>query len=553
MRVSLRRWSALSGAVMVSAALAACGGSTSSGKSSTGGGSSSGYASATGGGTASGTFTIDSSVAPSTLDPAEGCGEPDLALITNLYLRLTQYGTKPGPDSTSQVDAAHIKPWAAKGWTTSDGGKTYTFTLQSGLTFPDGTPITAKDVAFSINRTTKVNGCGLFFVQDGFSAPFLIKSIATPSATTVVFHLSQPDNDFPQAMAQPAAGIVEPSLVNAHGGVKKNGVSQWMASHQAGGGPFVLSSYQANNSATLTSNPKYTAGPAPASKKVVFNFISSDPTLLLDAKSGNADAVLGLSPQSVASLKSDSNLKVVADTTSTSEQIGLPNDKAPFNNKLVREALSYAIPYRQVVQKTAFGYGTTFYGPIQPPLADYDAALSAPRTFNMAKAKGLIKQSGIKTPVNVTMAVQEGNSTDQQIATIAAGEWSQLGINVKIQTLSPTAYINALEQHKAQSYVRLDGPGVLDPGYYLAYDMACKVSFNLSAICIPPADRLLSKARRTSSPATRKALYARITKLWTANSPKIPVFAPQFLAVLGKNVTGYLYSVELDVRTWGVS
>jgi peptide/nickel transport system substrate-binding protein len=547
-RVSLKRCGAIGGVIVVSAALAACGGSSSK---SSGGGGYSGSSLGNGSGGSS-TFTIDSSVAPSTLDPAEGCGLPDLALISNLYMRLTQYGTKPGPEGTTQIDAANIKPWAASGWKTSDAGRTYTFTLRSGLKFPDGSAVTAKDVAFSVNRTTTVNGCGLFFVQDGFSAPPLIKSIATPSATTVVFHLSQADNDFPQAMAQPAAGIVEAKLVKAHGGVKKNGVNQWMASHQAGGGPFVLSSYQANKSATLSANPKYSAGAAPASKKVVFNYVDSDPTLLLDAKSGDADAVLGLSPQSVASLKSDSKVTIVANTTPTSEQIGLPNDKVPFNNRLVREALSYAIPYQQVIKKTAFGYGTAFYGPLQPPLADFDAATSAPRPFDMAKAKSLIKQSGIKTPQTVQMVVQEGNSTDQQIATIAAGEWAQLGIKVKIQTLSPTAYINALEDHKVQSYVRLDGPGVLDPGYYLAYDMTCKVPFNLSAVCIPAADKLVTQARATSSAATRKALYAKITRLWTAQSPKIPVFAPQFVAVLAKNVTGYEYSHELDVRTWGV-
>jgi peptide/nickel transport system substrate-binding protein len=500
----------------------------------------------------SGTFTIDSAVGPSTLDPAEGCGLSDLAVISNLYMRLTQYGTKAGPDGTKEINPVSIKPWASKSWKTSDGGKTYTFKLKSGLEFPDGTAVTAKDVAYSINRNDTIGGCGLFFTEDGFTAPALIKSIATPNATTVVFHLSQPDNDFPQALAQPAAGILEPSVVQANGGYKKNGVSTYMASHQAGGGPFILKSYQPNQKAVLVANPKYTAGPKPASSTIVFNFISSDPTLLLDAKSGAADAVLGLQPQSVASLKSDTSVNIIADTTPTSEQIGLPNNMAPFNNKLVREALTMAIPYQQIIQKVAFGFGTPFYGPLQPLLADYDPALAKPRPYNLAKAKALIQKSGIATPVTVNMAVQEGNSTDQQIATIAAGEWAQLGITVKIDTMSPTAYINALEDHKVQSYVRLDGPGVLDPGYYLAYDMACNVSFNLSAICIPNADKLLKSARATSSASARQSDYAKITKLWNAQSPKIQVYAPQFVAVLKKGVTGYLYSHELDVRTWAV-
>jgi peptide/nickel transport system substrate-binding protein len=464
-------------------------------------------------------------------------------------MRLTQYGTKPGPDGTSQINPGSIKPWAASGWTVANSGKTYTFTLKPNLKFPDGTPVTAQDVEYSINYTDAANACGVFFVQDGFSNPPLIKSMSTPNARTIVFSLNQADSNFPQALAQPGAGIVEPSIVQKHGGISKS-VNQWMASHQAGGGPFVLQSYIPNQSATLVANPKYTAGPPPASKKIVFNYITSDPTMLLDAKSGSADAFLYFSPQSVQSLKGDHNLKIIADTTATSEQIGLPNDRAPFNNKLVREALTYAIPYQQVIKKTAFGYGTAYYGPLQPVLSGYDASLSAPRPFDIAKAKQLIKESGIKTPVNVTMAVEEGNTTDGQIATIAEGDWAQLGIDVHIQTMTPSAYITAIEGHKVQSYVRLDGPGVLDPGYYLAYDLACGSSFNLSDICIPQADTLLDAARQSSSVATRDADYAKITKLWVADSPKIEVYAPQFLAVLKKGVTGYLYAEELDVRTW---
>ena len=58
-----------------------------------------------------------------------------------------------------------------------------------------------------------------------------------------------------------------------------------------------------------------------------------------------------------------------------------------------------------------------------------------------------------------------------------------------------TDYINALEQHKVQSYVRLDGPGVVEAGYFLGYDMKCGIGFNLTAMCIPGADKLLARSR----------------------------------------------------------
>jgi peptide/nickel transport system substrate-binding protein len=298
----------------------------------------------------------------------------------------------------------------------------------------------------------------------------------------------------------------------------------------------------------LVANPSFFK--QPASKKVIVNFIASDPTLVLQARNGSADVTLGLSKQSAHSLASNPNLKVIANDTSTAEQIGLPNDKPPFDNPKFREALTYAVPYEQILQKVAYGYGTLYYGAFPPAMPEFRANLEKPRPFDLNKAKQLIAQSGVTTPVTVTMDIQAGNSIDEQVATIVQGIWQQLGVNVSINRLSASDYINALEQHKAQSYVRLDGPGVIEAGYFLGYDMKCGIGFNLTAMCIKKADVLLDKARRTFEKAKRQALWNQINALWIADSPKIPVYGDKYVSVLNKRVKQYFYSHETDFTTW---
>jgi peptide/nickel transport system substrate-binding protein len=500
-------------------------------------------------GAAGGSLTVNMAVAPGTIDPAMGCGFNDLAIAGNLYSKLTQYATKPGPDGTQQIDPSKIEPYAAASWKTSDAGKTYTFTLKPGMKFPSGKPVDAAAVKYSVERNIEMKGCGYSFLYDLFLDPPLIRSIQTPDASTVVFHLRHADPNFPQGLAQPSGGIVDKSVVDAHGGVKKTSPNKWMQSHAAGAGPFLLQSYEPNTKAVLTANPDF-VGPAPASKKLTINFINSDPTLLLQARSGSADVTLGLTKQSVNSLKGNGSVRIIANDTSQAELIGMPNTKPPFDNKTFREALSYAIPYDQIVQKAAFGYGATFFGPIIPTMAGFDAEQSKARPYDTAKAKQLIEQSGVKTPVKVEMVVQDGNATDEQIATIAQGEWRKLGVNVRVRKLAPSEYIGGLQAHKYQSFVRLDGPGVIDSGYFLDYDMRCKVVFNLTEACLPEADKLLTQARTETDAATREQLYAQITKLWIADTPKIPVYMDKAVAVLGKGVKGYLYSHETDMRTW---
>jgi peptide/nickel transport system substrate-binding protein len=499
---------------------------------------------------ASSAFVINMPVGPASLDPAEECGFTDLTVTEAVYTRLTQYGSRPGPNGTTQVDPGHIVPYLAKSWKITKGGLVYTFHLRPGVKFSDGTPVNSKAVKFSFERSINMGGCGGYFIYDGiYGPPPLIKSITTPNALTVVITLTQPDANVLQDWAQTAASIVNPKVVNANGGVQKGKINDWMAGHTTpGAGPYILQSYEPNKQAVLVANKGFFK--KPGASKVIINFISSDPTLVLQARNGSADVTMGLTKQSAHSLARNSSVKVIANDTASAEQIGLPNDKPPFDNAKFRQALTYAVPYSQILSKVAFGYGTLYYGAFPPALPEFRKSLEPPRALNLTKAKSLIAASGVKTPVTVTMNIQAGNSVDEQVATIVQGIWSQLGVNVTVNKLSASDYINSLEQHKAQSYVRLDGPGVLEAGYFLGYDMKCGIGFNLTAMCIPAADKLLNKGRRTFSKSARQKIWNKINTLWIADSPKIPVYGDKAVTVVNKRVKTFFWSHETDFTTW---
>src|SRR5437764_1171098 len=76
---------------------------------------------------ASGAFVINMPVGPATLDPAEECGFTDITITEAVYTRLTQYGSRPGPNGTKQVDPGNIVPYLAKSWDIKKGGLVYTF------------------------------------------------------------------------------------------------------------------------------------------------------------------------------------------------------------------------------------------------------------------------------------------------------------------------------------------------------------------------------------------------------------------------------------------
>jgi peptide/nickel transport system substrate-binding protein len=502
-------------------------------------------------GAAGGRLVVNIAQAPATLDPAWGCGLYDIGFVQNFYVRLTQYGSKEGPEGTTEFDPSNIQPYFAESIDISPDGTVYTFTLPAGVTFPSGEPVDAEAVKYSLERSIEMAGCGGYFIYDGIYEPPLVKSIQAPDPTTVVITLSVPNANFLQDMAQPAASIVDASIVEANGGIKAGEINEYMSSHVAGSGPFLLEEYEPNKSAVLKANPDFFGDP-PASDEIIVNFINSDPTLLLQARSGQADITLGMTKQSANSLREDPCCKVIANENPTFwEIIGTPWKKEPWGNLKFREAVTYAVPYEEIIDKVAYGWAEPFYGPYAPGMNEYNEEISAPREFDLEKAQALIEESGVQTPVDVTINIPEGNTIEEQIATIVQGTWRELGINVSINKLAATDYINSMEQHEAQAFTRIDGPGVIEAGYLLGYDMKCGISFNLSDICIAEADKLLDEARSETDPDRRQELFDEIARLWVENSPRVQVYADQFVSVLSQDVKTYHYQHEMDFRTWG--
>ena len=499
-----------------------------------------------------GSIVVDWATGNTTLDPAAACNQDDLSLIHNVYATLTQYGTKAGPDSTTEYDPTKIVPAFATSWDVADGGKSYTFHLREGAKFADGSVIDASAVKYSIERVLKIGTCATFYLQAGSIAPPLIKQVSAPDAKTVVFTLSRPNADFIAGLATPAASIVNPKVVEANGGVQQNTINKWMASHVAGSGAYTLESYEPNSKAVLKANPNY-YGQQPANKQIEINYTTAASTLLLKAKSGAADVTLGMPLQSVKSISGDGCCRVVANEAPLFAQVALKNTSAPLSNVKLREALTRAVPYNDILTSVAYGYGKLFYGPIVPNAAGYDATDSDPIPTDLAKAKSVLAESGVQTPVNLTAIVNATNPGSVQLATVIQGVWKQIGVNLTIQQLAPSDFTPKYTGGDYQVAINIEGPGVPTAGYQLTLTSSCGSKFNNAAVCVPGLDTLLNQARASTDPSSAASIYAEITKQWRGQWPRIPLYAAQNVAVLGKSVTNYSYAKFLDFSSWTVS
>lgn len=548
-------------AIVSAVVLAACGSSSSSSTSASSASSGTGLSKAASDPNA--TLIVNNSVPIATLDPNFTTNDQDPGFDGAMYSTLTQVTHEAGKVAgTEQQNLAisAVKPYLAQSYAFSNGNKTLTFHLRPGLKFPSGDPVDAKAVVWSLNRVIKAGEGGYSVLEETDYTPPLITSIKEVGPLTVVINYKRPAPNQPQVLSTPTAGaIYDPKLVEEHGGQQKEKPNEWLASHDAGYGPYLMKSYSAGHQLVLEANPSFFE--APKTKKIILNFVPDNETLLLDAQSGSADITLGLSNQAAHSLIGNSCCTVASFKSRQAETIQMPQSiekpwnthKNPFfNSQDFRQALSYAFPYEAVLQKVAYGYGKLYFGEWMPSYSWYDPKVGAPRETNLTKAKELLVKSGVKTPVSFTIYVGQGDIVGKEIATAASGAWAPLGVTAKVQVVSPSAFLEVVYTNHDGSTVFLDGPQVVAPDYHWAYDLQCPPNnqFNDNNVCVPAADKIMKKIPYSTKEPERQELLNKADEMYIENTPRIWAYDTELVAVLGKNVTGYYSSDLPDMRFW---
>jgi peptide/nickel transport system substrate-binding protein len=499
-------------------------------------------------------MVVNFAVAPATLDPDFTEANQEVGIDGALYSTLLQQGHVPGPipgTSEANLSPTAVEPYLAESFAFSNGNKTLTFHLRPGLKFPSGDPLNAAAVVWSLKRDITSGSGGWSVFEESEFKPELVTSITAPNATTVVLNYRRPAPNQPAVLASPEMSIYDPALVEANGGQQGKKPNLWLAGHSAGLGPYLLKSYSAGHQMVLEANPNFFQ-PA-KTKKVTVNFIPDDETLLLDAKSGAADVTYGLSNEAAHSLTSESCCVVGAFSSREGQGIVLPeNTKNPeFENEKFRQALAYAIPYEGILKTVAFGYGQLYFGEWMPSYSFYRATIGKPHEYNIEKAKALLKESGVKTPISFPIYVAQGSIPSKEIATAASGSWSQLGVNAQVKVVSAAQSLEIEYESHVGPLVIAIGPQIVAPEYYWAYDLQCPNvnPYNDSLICIPKADKLMREIA-FSTPEKAQQLANEADALYIKATPQIWVYNQKLVTVLGKSMT-HFYSSDLpEFRFW---
>jgi peptide/nickel transport system substrate-binding protein len=413
-------------------------------------------------------IAIGMALEPPNLDPTAGASAAtDEVVYANVFEGLTRI-----------VADGSVQPALAQSWDISDDGLTYTFHLHTGVKFHDGTTFDAEDVKFSLDRARAPDSTN---AQKALFAP--IASVDVVDTATVKVTLAHPDGQFLFNMGWGDAVIVAPESA------KDN------ATKPIGTGPFKFVSWTKGDRVELAHNPDYWGTPVKLDK-ATFKFIN-DPTAAFAAMmAGDVDAFPNYpAPETLDQFKADPRFAVVIGTTEGETILAMNNGKKPFDDLKVRQALSYAIDKKAIIDGAMYGYGTpigSHFSPADPGYVDFTGMYP----YDPEKAKQLLKDAGYADGFKVTLklpppsyARRGGEIIAQQLkavgvtAEIIPIEWAQWLSDVFKQKDYDLTIVSHTEPADINIYARDD--------YYFDYHSAAfkKIISDLN-LATDPAKRL---------------------------------------------------------------
>jgi peptide/nickel transport system substrate-binding protein len=430
----------------------------------------------------------------------------------------------------------------------SDGGLTYTIQLRQGVLFNDGTAFNAAAVKTTLD----------WYKSNPLSAraPELaqVKSVQASGPLTVVLHLSSPFAPLTSILADRSGMILSPTQLHKLG--KNFGRDPVCV------GPFAFKSRPSTNQITLVKSRYYYDKADVHPSKVIFEVITDDSARAADLQSGEIQVADRIAPQDVSAIAKGNSTRITAQDSLGYEGLDFNvgnvhgSLKTPEPGKAgnpfaqhpgLREAFELSLN-RAALNKAAFeGQYTPGCTPI-PPHSPWAVPVPCPAQ-NVAKARQLVKASGVKTPIHVSLMVQNSPLLIQ-VGTVIQSMAKAAGFAVSLQ---PTEFTTELTRGAAGKYdmFLIGWSGRVDPDQNIYADWYPHSALNYTGADDPVLNKLLTQARTTLGTSARKALYTQIVQRMHADRNIVYLWYDKLELGLRKNVSGVAFYPDGLIRLAG--
>lgn len=460
----------------------------------------------------------------SSLDPHGSNDVPSSVVQENIYETLV-----------NRDENNEIVPGLAESWEQVDD-TTWSFQLREGITFHDGEEFNAEVVKANLDRIRDeaVGSPRLFLFE-------MITDVNVVDDYQVEITTEYPFSPLLAHLSHNGGGMISPASIEAdyealEGGADPGSV---ISEEPVGTGYFKFDSWNVGSEIKLVKNEEYWDEPANVDS-VTFRVVPDSQVRAADLETGNVHIIDPVQPNEVERINNSGVASVLQTPSSSLAYLGFNTEKEPFDDPLVRQAISYAIDRQAIISGIYDDFAIPANGPLAPGIFGYTEDIDAVE-FDMDRARELIEEAGMADGFTTSIWTND-NPQRQSIAVLVQEALAELNIDVSINVMEFGAYLDqtAAGEHDMFILGWSNPTGDADYGMYALFHSSQKGNpGNRSFYENPEVDALLDEGRQEADPERREEIYAEVAQLLTDDAPMAFLVHTEYLNGISDNVSGF--------------
>ncbi|WP_164214913.1 glutathione ABC transporter substrate-binding protein [Virgibacillus sp. YIM 98842] len=427
-----------------------------------------------------------------------------------------------------QDENMEFQPGLATEWERVDD-LTWEFTLRDDVEFHDGEPFNAEAVKANLERV----------VDEEFASPRadlfnMIDEIEVVDEYNIKFTTEYPFSPLLANLAHYSGGIISPQAIEAD----RSGETL-LNEKPVGTGPFIFSSWEPGDEIVLERNDDYWNEPANV-ETVTFKVIPEGQTRISMIETGNAHIAEPINTNDVIQVEESENMYLYRSEGLGVDYIGFNVQKEPFDNKLVRQAISHALDTETIIDHVYNGVGVYAEGPIGPAVIGHDPDLEG-LDYDVEKAKELLAEAGYPDGFETTIWTNDDQAR-MDAAEVAQSQLSEVGIDVSIEVVEWGAYLEGTANGDHDMFIlgwsNMTGDGDYNQ-YFLFHSDSVGTPGNRSFYVNEEVDALIDEARRETDPDKRVELYQEVQEIEVEEAPLAYLRHTEYIAAVHNSTEGF--------------
>jgi peptide/nickel transport system substrate-binding protein len=487
-----------------------------------------------------------------TLEPnVPGSTREAFALSLSTYDRLVSFGRKQ-LNGKWVFDLDTITGELAESYSVSPDGLKITLKLRPDAKFHDGSPVTAEDVKWSLDRCVSAPVLGKAQLLTGSMTSADQFKVIDP--LTIEVTLPRPDK-----LALPNLATVYPLIINsklakAHATPDDPWAINWLKENEAGSGAYIVETFKPGEQVVVKRNEAWNRGSPdkPAFfKRLIIQTIPEPATRANLVERGDADLVIDLQASDVQSLESKGKLKVISTPQYNSVTfISMNNKIPPFDNVNVRRAIAYALPYDDIFKAALFGRGKPLFDATwtegKAPNGGYPIA--QPVKLDLEKARAYLKEAGLPEGFATTFSFNVGQaSTAEPMSALVKESLEKIGIKVDIQKLPDAQMSAAINEKKLPLFTEGITAWLPSTDYFYRNFYTGNQRWNYSSTDNAEIDKIAQDARFQTDKVKYEEEGKELNTIAFDQMLQIPLWQTAQDAVMAPSVEGYVYQFTRQV------